>query len=568
MTISNNNQLTPKIISVALAAVTLAVFTQSVTDPVNVTKLFLLGGFSFASLGSILNRGAIQQLMKSKVSFSAIVIFLVSSVLVLLMSKSPLDQSIYGVYGRNNGFILYFFLVALFTATLTIREQSSFKYIGYALFISGCANVLYAMWVLAFGDFVGWSNQYGNLLGTLGNPNFIGSFFGMFSGILFAVIFSPTSQWKTRFVFLGILLLTFAAIVDTQAVQGKVLTVAALGIVLFYRVRSSFKSQTWSIAYLALAVFGFILSVLGTLQMGPLSAYLYKVTVSLRGQYWYAGWKTGLENPIFGVGFDSYGDWYRQSRRASALELPGVDTVSNTAHNVYLDIFSFGGFPLLLAYIGITVITIASIIKFTLRNQKFDFTFVVLTTTWACYQLQSVISINQVGLAIWGWVSSAAIIAYTRNHFDNGIKDGKPIKNNSKNQRKSTNQLVSPALVATLACVLGLIIASPPLSADMKWRSAQLSQDVNLVAGTLTPSYMNPQSSYKYTNIVGVLETNGLGDLAHKYALEAVQFNPDSYESWRNLSQISKSTEAERAQALQNMIRLDPLNPNITGPKK
>jgi hypothetical protein len=182
--------------------------------------------------------------------------------------------------------------------------------------------------------------------------------------------------------------------------------------------------------------------------------------------------------------------------------------------------------------------------------------------------LQSVISINQVGLAIWGWVFSAAIIAYTRNHFDNGIEDGKPIKNNSKKQRKSTNQLVSPALVATLACVLGLIIASPPLSADMKWRSAQLSQDVNLIAGTLTPSHMNPQSSYKYTNIVGVLETNGFGDLAHKYALEAVRFNPDSYESWRNLNQISKSTEAERAQALQNMTRLDPLNPNITVPKK
>jgi len=568
MSTTKNDQLTARIISVTLAVVTLAVFTQSVTDPVNVTKLFLLGGFSFAALGSILNRGTVRKLKENKLSFSVVVVFLVISILVLLMSKAPIDQSMYGVYGRNNGFILYFFLVILFVATLTIREQSSFKFIGYALFISGCANVFYAIWVLAFGDFVGWSNQYGNLLGTFGNPNFIGSFFGMFSGVLFAVILSPTSQWKIRFAFLGILFLTFVAIVDTQAVQGKVLAVAALGIVLFYRVRSSFKSQNWSIAYLALAVVGFTLSVLGTLQIGPLSTYLYKVTVSLRGQYWYAGWKTGLENPIFGVGFDSYGDWYRRSRRGSALELPGVDTVTNTAHNVYLDILSFGGFPLLLAYIGITVVTLASIIRFTLKNRKFDFTFVVLTTTWACYQLQSVISINQVGLAIWGWVTGAAIIAYTRSHFDNGFEDGKSTNNISKKMRNVTSQVISPTLVACLACIVGLIIASPPLSADMKWRSAQLSQDVNLVAGTLTPSYMNPQSSFKYTNIVGVLETNGFGDLSHKFALEAVRFNPDSYESWRNLSQISKSTEAERVQALQNMSRLDPLNPNKSGPKK
>ena len=83
-------------------------------------------------------------------------------------------------------------------------------------------------------------------------------------------------------------------------------------------------------------------------------------------------------------------------------------------------------------------------------------------------------------------------------------------------------------------------------------------------------TYRDTLSNFKSPayNIVGVLETNGFGDLAHKYALEAVRFNPDSYESWRNLNQISKSTEAERAQALQNMTRLDPLNPNITVPKK
>jgi len=556
-------QVTPKIISVALAVVTLAVFTQSVTDPVNVTKLFLLGGFSFAALGSILNMEAGRRLLKNKLSCSVAVVFLANSIMVLFMSKAPLDQSFYGVYGRNNGFLLYLLLVILFIATLTIQVQTSFKYIIYALFISGSANLLYSMWVLAFGDFIGWSNQYGNLLGTLGNPNFIGSFFGIFSGVLFAGLISPTSQVKVRIISAALLLLTFIAIVDTQAVQGKVLFVAALGIALFYRVRSSFSSQKWSITYLALAAFAFVISLLGTLQIGPLSNYLYKVTVSLRGQYWYAGWETGVENPLFGVGFDSYGDWYRRSRRASALELPGVDTVTNTAHNVYLDIFSFGGFPLLFAYVAISVVTIASIARFTLKNQKFDFTFVVLTSTWICYQLQSVISINQVGLAIWGWVSSAAIIAYTRNHFDKGILDGKINGSNSKKIRKVSNQFVSPSLLATLTCVVGLIIASPPLSADMKWRTAQLSQDVNLVTGTLVPSYMNPQSSFKYNNIVGVLETNGFGELAHKHAIEAVQFNPESYESWRNLYQISKSTVKEKAQALQNMIRLDPLNPNI-----
>jgi hypothetical protein len=177
--------------------------------------------------------------------------------------------------------------------------------------------------------------------------------------------------------------------------------------------------------------------------------------------------------------------------------------------------------------------------------------------------LQSVISINQVGLAIWGWVSSAGIIAYTRIHFDTEVQNKKTIVESPKRNRKNKNQLISPALLASLTAVAGMIIAAPPLSADMKWRTAQLSQDVNLVTGTLVPSYMNPQSSFKYANIVGLLEANGFAELAHKHAIEAVRFNPESYESWRNLYQISKSTNEEKVQALQNMVRLDPLNPTI-----
>jgi hypothetical protein len=33
-------------------------------------------------------------------------------------------------------------------------------------------------------------------------------------------------------------------------------------------------------------------------------------------------------------------------------------------------------------------------------------------TAWTCYQVQSLISINQVGLALWGWILTGALIAY------------------------------------------------------------------------------------------------------------------------------------------------------------
>jgi hypothetical protein len=96
---------------------------------------------------------------------------------------------------------------------LLIKTQSLFTRVLVALAVAGITNVAYALWVLAFGDFIGWSNPYGNLLGTLGNPNFIGSFFGMFSALLFAYLLAPSSTKIIRvssflllpLVFLGII---------------------------------------------------------------------------------------------------------------------------------------------------------------------------------------------------------------------------------------------------------------------------------------------------------------------------------------------------------------------------
>jgi hypothetical protein len=561
---ATTSKLTAKIIAFSLAIVSVLVFTESVTDPVNVTKLFVIGGFAFAALGSILNPDALKVLRLRKLPFLSAIAFLLVSIVVLMQSQAPMAQSLYGVYGRNNGFILYLCLSILFVASLTVISKGHFSYITYSLIFAGTLNVAYGLWVVAFGDFISWNNQYGNLLGTFGNPNFIGSFFGMFSSVLFAAVLFKGLNTMVRIGALIFLPIVFFTIMDTKAVQGKVLFVAAGGIALFFYVRDRFQSKYWSIAYIAAAAASFLVALLGTLQKGPLGNLLYKETVSLRGEYWNAGWQTGLNNPWFGAGFDSLGDWYRRSRRESALTLPGVDTVTNAAHNVYMDLFAFGGWPLLTAYCAIVTCTLISIVKFIRNNKGFDFTFVTLVSVWTCYQLQSIISINQVGLAIWGWVIGGLVIAYANLNGD--LKESSTPDAGKKNRNRiqaQSSEVISPKLLAGLFTVVGLLIAVPPLSADMKWRDAQLSQDVNKVEAILKPSYMNPLSTSKLINVVGVFETNKFYDLAHKYAREAVQFNPNSYESWRTLTLLTKSSEEEKNEAFAMMKKLDPLNPTL-----
>jgi len=567
MSLTNSENVSSRLIAIGLGVVTIAVFAGSVTDPVNVTKLFLLGGFAFASFAGAWRSFNRTFFLSRKTTIFPLLFFSLAAMATLIASKAPFTQSFYGAYGRNNGYLLYFLLSLIFLTSLTINTKKYAERLLIALAVAGIVNVAYAIWVLAFGDFIGWSNPYGALLGTLGNPNFIGSFFGMFAAMLFAYLFAPNISKRLRISACAVIPLVAIGIVQSHAVQGKVLFITGFAVTSFYWVRNRFKSPSISIGFFCFLATGFVIALFGTLQKGPLSSVLYKETISLRGQYWYAGWKTGLNNPFFGVGFDSLGDWYRRSRRESALKLPGVDTVTNASHNVFLDIFSFGGWPLFLGYLAIVIAVGVSIFRFTRRNTEFDPVFVSLIGVWLCYQLQSTISINQIGLAIWGWALGGAIIAYEINDSTKALtrntEGSQPQKNMKRKRTTNSAHIVSPGLLAGLASVIGLLVAVPPLSADMKWRTAQISQSATLVEKCLQPSYLNPQNTYEFANIVGVFESNGLTDLAHKYALKSVAYNKNNYESWRNLYQISKSTDQEKAIAITNMKRLDPLNPKV-----
>ena len=534
---------------------------SSVTDPVNVTKLFAAGCMSVGVFAIAITYGTRELWRSSKALLIASAIFLLAGLNSVINSGSPLIQNIYGVYGRQTGFITYFLLAALAISAALLRELKSFKRIIWGLLIAGALNILYAAWAIAFGDFIGWSNPYGNILGLFGNPNFIGAFLGMFITCSVAFAFSDHFSWTYRIAFIVLGLIALYEIKQSHAVQGLVVTGAGLAMIGFYWVRAKTKGFAITSAYLVAVAVVSIFALAGALQKGPLASIIYKKSVSLRGTYWETGIKMAMDKPITGVGMDGYGNWYRAFRPDRALtDTPGVGTVTNAAHNVVIDIFAYGGFPLLISYLAILFIGIWAILKVTFRTRTYDGTFVALATTWLAYQLQSVISINQIGLAIWGWVLIGVLVAYEYSTRP----ETEATTNNSSKKAKQKDLIFSPQLVGGIGLVIGGLIAVPPLSADMKWKSALKAQNLQQVEVALTPSYLTPRDSARLAQAVITFENSKLGDIAHKYALEGVKFNPDYFDAWRVLYGISKSTQEDKDLALKNMKRLDPKNPDVT----
>jgi hypothetical protein len=556
-----------KILGYGSALTALLVLSSSVTDPVNAPKLAALGVVAAAGLGIVLS--GLKSLGGKTLIIPGLIalIFLASIVNAVAFSDSPVSQNLYGVYGRNNGLVSYVFLSIIFLCASALTKVSSFDYVSKGLLLAGTINVIYCGWVILFGDFIGWNNPYGNILGTFGNPNFIGAFLGIFLSAYVAYALSSQRSAVWRWSLIAIIPITAFEIVDSSAIQGRVVAAGGLALVAFSYLRYKLRSVFLWVYSLTIITIG-LFAVSGALQIGPFTQYVYKTSVSLRGQYWLAGWNAGDSNPFTGLGMDALGDWYRRVRDPQAIILPGVNTVVNAAHNVFMDMFAFGGWPLLLAYVAMVILSAVALIRTFLRLKEYDGLFTAISVAWIGYQVQSLISINQIGLAIWGWLLGGTLIAYERV-----TRPTRPLTtlasgttNVKRGEPRKTSKVSDPRTLVTsfVAALIGLMIALPPLVADSKWKSALNGQSVAAIEETMKPSYFNPQNVNKYVTNIQLLEKNNLQDLAHKYALEAVKWNPQAYDLWRFVYFISKSTSAEREFALSKMKELDPLNPDVT----
>jgi hypothetical protein len=305
---------------------------------------------------------------------------------------------------------------------------------------------------------------------------------------------------------------------------------------------------------------GVVVVTLGSLNSGPLASVLYKASVTYRGDYWRAGWKMSLENPLFGVGLDSYGDWYRRARTVEATLRRGPDVTSNAAHNVLLDFSSNGGFPLLIIYLFMMVLVVIAAIKVVKRTAGFDPVFAGLFAVWIAYQAQSIISLNQLGLAVWGWIISGLIIGYEINTREDEVVQKQAPK--GKSASAMANQKVMPATAVGifLGLLVGIALGAPTLNTASKYKSGLETGDANIVQNIAS---IWPQDASRSAQIALILNENNLPDQALAVVQDAKTQFPDSYDVWKVLASLSNASEADVAEAKVQMKRLDPNNPDL-----
>ena len=545
-------------VAIGAVGVTLIITDRINTEPVNIPKMLLLTGLAGAVLGMMLWSKTLQQRSIRNISY-LVMSFSILLILSSALSSNPFERGLYGAFGRNTGALTYISLGIILLAVSTFKEFSSYIKLIKAFVIAAAINIVYCLFAGAGYDVFSWSNPFnGAVLGTFGNPNFIGAFMGIFVSTMFiALIAYRTERVKLLISSFGILM-GVVVIKLSDALQGAIIPIFGISALSLIYLKYFPKYRGIRITAAIVYFLGFIVGGLGILNNGPLAQLLYKPSLTFRGEYWQTGINMGLEKPLFGVGIDSYGSYFRTFRNESATVLPGVDVTTDTAHNVFIDIFSGGGFPLLFLYLLINIFVAVSAIKHLGVSTKFDPYFTFFFIGWLTYTIQSIFSINQIGLAIWGWLFAGAIIGYSK--LDPGQNESSKV--NSKSKKQSSQESLAPAgavLSAIAGLCIGLLIALPPMIRDTQFRNIQTKSGDSQKLIDLVNSW--PLDSSRMNRASVLLANSSLNVLSAQVALKGTKSFPNDYAAWYTLYELSGEGSTERESYRKVLNQIDPYNP-------
>jgi O-antigen ligase len=430
-------------------------FQTTVADPFNSPKLWVLIIFAAWLTGYIVSYRKILFAIRPIKILSYFVLAFLISLLIATILTDLRYVAIFGETQRRNGFLQYVSLSIILVATTIIVRFLNIKKLYIVTHIIAIILSVYSLIQATGNDFIRWNNPYNSVIGTLGNPNFAAAVMAIMGVIIFSSIFIKSFKNTNRIFSISLSALLLFVIYRSNARQGLVAYI--LGISIFIIIWLWTKNKKIGIVAVVLGFFVFIISVLGMLQVGPLEKYLYKPSISLRGHYWKTGIEMFTTHPFFGVGIDRYGAYFKEYRDVSYPLTYGNEITSTNAHNTFIQFFATGGVFLGLAYLMLNAYilkrAIYGIRNLTGQNQLL---LVGIFSAWVAFHSQSLISIDNIGVSIWGWILGGSVVGLSLLEGD--LINEKEVNFQRKKNDINLSQTITSGILTLLVFILVILL--------------------------------------------------------------------------------------------------------------
>jgi O-antigen ligase len=489
--------------------------------------------------------------------------------LCLLISFLATDmklQGFFGDYARRTGFLSYFALIVFFVVATFLIKFSNLHSFDRVTLIIGFIIGSYGFLQHCKIDPIKWNNPYNSVLSTLGNPDFAAAVMAIFMVLAFGLVVNSTKTLIVRVwaaVNIVILLIT---IIFSQVRQGLLAGAIGISLIVLVWIHQRQRIVAWVLSGFAVLVG--LTGLIGMLNEGPLKGFFYKASVTYRGDYWRAGIRMFKSHPWFGVGLDRYGAYFRQYRDATQALRRGPDIVSNAAHDVPIQLAATGGIFVLLAFLAITgFILWRGVVG--LRNTTGITQIVVATFSgaWLAYEAQSLISIDNVGIAIWGWVLGGVVVALSNDSIINEVET-RVVKSGIKTTRVKEPISLSQPLVSGMLFVLAIAVCIPMFLSDSSLRALrtyavpkanELQGYLQLARKPLTYGFQDPHAK---VSVAVLIAQAGAVDEAKSDLKAVLDADPRNFDALESLALVGEQTNnaAEAVGYRRRIAEIDPWN--------
>jgi O-antigen ligase len=428
-------------------------FQTNLVDPFNSPKLWVLLFLASWLSGYVVSfRKIIFSIKSITITFYLVAAFVFFALLATVFANFH-QTAIFGETQRRNGFISYISLAVVIIAASIFVRSFNIKNLFLTTYFVGAFSVIYALMQTTGNDFINWNNGYNPIITTLGNPNFAAAVMAIMGVIAFSAVFNTDFKLHYRVFSILLTVLLLFSIYRSNARQGLLSYI--LGIGLFLIIWLYGKNKRLAAFAIVISFFVVIISILGMLQSGPLERYLYKPSVTLRGYYWQAGLEMLRTHPLFGVGMDSYGQYFKEYRDITYSLNYGFNLTSTNAHNTFIQFFATGGIFLGISYLVINGYILKRAI-FALKNFAGNDRLLLagILSAWVAFHAQSLVSIDNLGISIWGWVLGGSIIGLS-------VSAETPVGEERETFYVKPNSInVSRSLISGFASIIAIVLIS------------------------------------------------------------------------------------------------------------
>ena len=234
-----------------------------------------------------------------------------------------------------------------------------------------------------------------------------------------------------------------------------------------------------------------------------------------------------------------------------------------------MQFFATGGFPLLIFYLVFTgFILYRSVIA--ISKGKDQFLVGGLFSVWAVFQVQSLFSIDQISITIWGWILAGGLVSLSYFNLQNDPTDFAEKDKQSKTIKIKNLKLTTLVIVfAQIPSLYMITVVKNHIdfgnSADKLRFTNPQSNTVASNSENFLKVSLNNHEPYLRVKAVRLLNDFGQLDLMLALSKETVKVYPNYFEGWDTLAAIYEQTgrKSLAVTARQKTVELDPLNEEL-----